>query len=191
MVDQIITTDESFWAKWIAAAGSDPAAWLQSAGRLKRAADILAPVYQAEMQLAFQMYGITGEPDVPEAQLELAPVYLMLAGYALENLAKGLIAARERVLPPAQHLSEGLMKRAGVDLESGEPALVSRLGLYLTALGRYPVPRINDASKLIHTGPMTNPMRYSTNDPNEINPLYDRMWEALDQRIAAASNSLQ
>ncbi len=187
MLQPDLTTDENFWAQWIAAAGSNPTAWLDSATRLKRAADLLPPIYQTEMHAMLQEYAVTGEFAAPEPRFELAPVYLMLSGYAVENLAKGLIAAKEGVIPPAQHLSEELMQRAGVELESGEPALVRRLSLFLTSFGRYPVPQMKDAGKLVHGSIVTAPMRYSTNDPNEINPLYERMREELERVIAAAT----
>jgi hypothetical protein len=152
---------------------------------VKRAADTLAPVYQGEMQETF----LHGEYlEGVELPASIAPVYLMLAGYAIENLAKGLIVSRNpSSAPPARHLDERLVAEAGVDLAGGEPDLVRRLRLFLDALGRYPVPLPGAASRLVHGSIITAPMRYSTNDVNLANPLYDRMETALETAASRAA----
>lgn len=175
--------DPAFWLAWVEAGARDPCAWLESADALKRAADLLASTYQAEMQQAF----LHGPPDPARARSRLGPVYLMLAGFAVENLAKGIIVTRTPTEPPpSTHLDALLVSRAGITLVDGEPELVRRLGLFLTALGRYPVPLPKDAPKLVFETILAAPTRVSTNDPLLVDALYKRMRETLVAGIGGA-----
>lgn len=184
MLDPQLSQDEQFWAQWIDATARRPSAWLDTARMLKRAADTLAPIYQGEMHDTF-LHGQYVELESPPG---LAPVYLMLAGYAIENLAKGLIAARHpNTAPPSRHLDERLVSQAGVGLVDEEPDLVRRLRLFLDSFGRYPVPLPNTAQKLVHGSIVTAPMRYSTNDANLVEALYARMYDTLEQAVARST----
>ncbi len=85
-------------------------------------------------------------------------VFMMLAGYALEVLAKGIIVAehpdqvRDReswARLTSGHDLEALLKRAGIGLEPPEQQFVRRASTAVTWFGRYPVPkRVNDMRNL-------------------------------------------
>ena len=65
-----------------------------------------------------------------------------MAGYAIENLAKGLIVAhdqRDQTIKQItrEHVSPDLLQRAGVSFADGESDLVERLAVRVTWAGRY------------------------------------------------------
>jgi len=91
--------------------------------------------------------------EVPPAPVW--PMYMMLAGLALENLLKGIQIARDpRLVLPSpskrtallastltRHLDLNLVRDAGVRLSPEEADLVERLSVFVVWGGRYPVPK--------------------------------------------------
>src|SRR6266540_1082577 len=99
------TREEQFWINSAMGAARNPDAWMFTADRLKRAADQLLTVVDAdrERMLAdskslFERLEVNSSEPPP---LPVSPVYMMLAGLALENLLKGLrIAIDPKLIQP-------------------------------------------------------------------------------------------
>jgi hypothetical protein len=131
--------DRDWWTQVTRGAAADPTAWRASARRLHESAELLWRRFAARSGAKWQ----DDWGDLPGA--------LMLAGFALENLAKGLIIAREPERVRRDHLqkwSKGaghelgdLLRGAGVDVAAGGEALtIERLEYHARWAGRYPVP---------------------------------------------------
>ena len=125
---------------------------------------------------------------------------MMLLALSLENLAKGLMVARNPQLPPfgatpgptlenvyKSHLSVNLLTKkfgsgtdigAGVSLTPDERGQVERLRRFLLWGGRYPVP--TSAMQMHHVLPDGPPLLVSTDDLAVIDSLLDRVRAELD-----------
>ena len=97
------------------------------------------------------------------ASLLLFPVRMMLLGLALENLAKGLIVAKNpaavktqmtkdgpKLVYPwgARHLSVELLEEHVLDLRATEKEVVNILGEFVPWAGRFPAPRAAPKAEL-------------------------------------------
>jgi hypothetical protein len=163
----------------------NPQAWLDSAARLKRAADIIGNQFQSEAHS--HMRSRLAAPSPPEADgngFDLTPAYLMLAGYAVENAAKAAIVAADNTEQSLKwvsrnHLSVKMLRRAGLALVDGEPDLVERLSHRVMWAGRYPAPNLRDglrfATSVEERGLWGDPTRASTNDVRLVDELFARM----------------
>lgn len=126
--------------------GTDPAAWLEQALGMKIAAD---PVLESLTDL---FGSFRNQPDVRLKKIAYVRAYMLLMGYAFENLIKA-IAAKRGLLDMNPNLSfdksfkrekggHGLTASTGsLDLEmsASEEAYLRRLEEYLHWAGRYPV----------------------------------------------------
>lgn len=131
--------EAEWWTLVTKGAAQDPTTWLASAQRLDRSAELL-----------WQRFTSRRGPKWQEDWGDL-PAALMLAGFALENLAKGLIIAKEpdrvgetelaRWSARSGHEITDLLGRAGVQLrDEAERLTVHRLEYFARWAGRYPVP---------------------------------------------------
>lgn len=126
--------------------GTDPAAWLEQALGMKIAAD---PVLESLMAL-FCNSG--NKIDVRLKKIAYVRAYMLLMGYAFENIIKA-IAAKRGLLAMNPNLGfdksfkqekggHGLSAAAGsldLDMSASEQAYLRRLEEYLHWAGRYPV----------------------------------------------------
>jgi hypothetical protein len=148
------TREEQFWIDSGAKTVRNLAAWLGSARQLKRGADLLRAQWKSDL---IELYRRIPSGSFPES---VGGPMMLLAGYALENLVKGLLIARnpnavaalaekpEQLVygASARHLSLQLCREADVVLAPHQEDAVRRLEIFLLWAGRYPVPR--DARKL-------------------------------------------
>jgi hypothetical protein len=146
--------ETEFWVQSGAKTARNIVAWLASARRLKRAADVLRAQWKTDL---LEFYRHTPSGKFPES---VGGSMMLLAAFAVENLVKGLLIARdpnavaaltdnpERLVhgASARHLSVHLCAETGVSLSEQEEDAVRRLEIHLLWAGRYPVPK--DARKL-------------------------------------------
>jgi hypothetical protein len=139
-VSYLVRTREgdALFGPWL----SDPKTWATSAMMLRVAVHGLAGLWRQDTdrikageQLEECPYALVGTP------------VMMLAGMALETLAKGAIAGQcgaewKGVLPRElrTHNVAELLERAGIVLSADERELVERLEVLIEWFGRYPVP---------------------------------------------------
>jgi hypothetical protein len=154
----------------------DPKAWLMSAEHLKTAADALhrSSLWPAKREPYDQKYAV--------ADFHYGPVYMLLAGLAIETLIKGIIVAKHPDFVKQQKLSGeltnhnliDLYRTAGLMKSKDHDDLLLRLQNYVVIFGRYPVTKTKqDMQKMIDT-------RFAgQTDPNRI----DRLWNFLVKRI--------
>jgi len=168
-----------------------PEAWLDAADQLKRASDLLLVGFQNDVAAALGLQSLEDAPAIkevastsarpPRSEFALGSVYLLVAGYAIENLAKGLIVAhdqRDQTIKQItrEHVSPDLLQRAGVSFADGESDLVERLAVRVTWAGRYPVPTSAAALETARFGGLwENVLRVSTTDGRTLDDLYARM----------------
>lgn len=149
-------------------------AWRSRAYQLRIAAEVLFKPYSRQLD---------GNGRVlPDEQLRnpkylvVGPVILMLAGLALENLAKGLWVRKNKPLPPGRLPTEltkshrvtiDLLKAVGVQLTPEESTLVKMLQTSVTWAGRYPVPRRPEEMEL--------PRHFGQTEFRQFRQLFDRL----------------
>jgi hypothetical protein len=185
---------------WIALAQRDTDAWLYEADRLKRAADLVGSRFQAEANEWLKVALSEGnEQDGRDLAFQLGPTALMLIGYAIEVLAKGLIVASDQSDPTIArisrtHISAELLQEAGADLASGDAFLVDQTLFHAVRwFGRYPVPRPKDrqryADQVAAAGGsiFSHPGAISTDHYRRACDLFDRMREQLEHTADAGS----
>ncbi len=154
--------------------------WEAAAAQLERAADLLWD--QAELDAESAAHVAVGEP-VPQF---VAPVALLLAGFAVENLLKGYLITQKPALNAAGHFAHKthdlleLVEQVQVSITAGEHDLLERLEVFSTWAGRYPIPLAAD-DLLPRTSPGGGfaPLTYSTGSDRE-------MWRGLMAKLRAS-----
>ena len=154
----------------------DPKAWLMSAEHLKSAADALhkSSLWPSRREPYDQKSAV--------ADFHYGPVYMLLAGLAIETLIKGIIVARHPDFIEQQKLSgelthhdlTELYQTAGLMIIKAHDNLLLRLQNYVVIFGRYPVTKTRqDMQRLTDT-------RFAgQTDPKKI----DSLWDFLVKRI--------
>lgn len=124
--------------------------WLEAARKLKRAADLVrgADIFMDGRDILGAL-PFDHQRDARFARsMEMLPVYKFLVGLAIENLAKGIIMARDPKRAAGRKLREwgkgghdlpSLVDTAGVSVSDDERRLLSQLSRYVRGAGRYPV----------------------------------------------------
>lgn len=156
--------------------------WGQSATALRDAAKALFGHYYGLQRLM-----IDPKNDPPDSQTKaVGRVILMLAGLAIENLAKGLWILENGGTLISGQLPEELMthiktnrflKDAKVSLTDRERALVTKLKPFVVWEGKYPVP--TTVKKLTFNV-------FQTDDFDRFTKLFDRLKALLDERLKVA-----
>ncbi len=152
--------------------------WLESARRLKISADI---IFSKLRQLELSKPSKQAERRKQEAFIES---YMMLAGFALENLMKGIyfaenpgkITIEEIILKGWSHSGHGL-----VDLNIDFPVkfnqhqreLLKRLEQFTIWAGRYPIPKTS--SKFVEFGETV----FNFDDAEIINDVFKQLENKL------------
>jgi hypothetical protein len=124
-----------------------PVTWRLMAESLLRAARALVPLIEADWRAA-------QDPDQQEFEHPVAEVYMLLAGLAIENLAKAMLVegsptpVTKRGVLVRRLLSHDLMRlldQTGLTFTAEEIDLAERLQVFVQWAGRYPVPvRVDD-----------------------------------------------
>jgi hypothetical protein len=183
--------DAAYWFDHARNAAQNPEGWRYAAEMLKVGADKLLDAHmeaRAKVQDAFLRSG--GEVSELLADMDggpfLTPIYLMLSGLAIENLAKGIAVARnpQHGEPNAKgevvawgHLSRDLLTGLRIKVDADDGALVDRLSLFVEWAGRYPVARSVARMSFQQQLHFTYPV-----DRDAIDALFQR----LDEELGAA-----
>ena len=154
--------------------------WRWMAEALKAAAVAVSEDWAGRMDKKFS----SGKPvELSDlADLYSKPhVAMLLAGLAMENLAKGLVIRREGLdkgnLPKGidKHQTLIYLDRGGFKLSAAERRLVKRLEEHVVWAGRYPVPKHRGVSMKQGTGG-------SLQELQDFVALYERLDHALVSR---------
>ena len=119
---------------------AEPLSWLLKAESLVAAFEVLIA---DDERLALE-----GQPE-----RRIQSVAYMLAGFAIENLLKGLLVARESPVEKdgkfkfATHDLRQLAQDAGYELDESENRLLERVQEFTVWTGRYPVPIESDSMR--------------------------------------------
>lgn len=197
--------DETHWSEVIAASAASPVQWLVSADQLRRSADVLREQWMRDLQdMQIGAAAALSGQSVWRMPAFVSPSMMMLLGLSLENIAKGLMVARNPHLPPfgpapgarmerayKRHILLDLLTKrpgsgvdvgAGVTLSPAERTQVERLERFVVWGGRYPVPV--EAMQLHYVLPDGPPTRVSTDELVVIDPLIDRLRADLETEAA-------
>lgn len=159
--------------------GKNPGTWALSAERLKKAADGLR-------QSAWPPERGWHDTQAATADFIIGPVYMMLMGFAVENVLKAMIIAREPENVEDQKLSKlicqhdlcrlwdcvGLTRCAEYERE------LRCLETFAVSFGRYPVTKLKrDMDSMLSAG-----------FHGEVHfPVMDRLWGFLQRKFAELS----
>jgi hypothetical protein len=120
---------------------SEPIAWQMTADSLLRAAREICQLVVSDHSKSQASVGTPVQPS-------LVPVYMMLIGLAIENLAKAIYVAKALALgiekPNPErfvHQLLELFEEIHFDINETEVFLIERLEVFVTWAGRYPVPK--------------------------------------------------
>jgi hypothetical protein len=160
---------------------TDAQSWLAQARQLRIAADVIFREWQKVIRVA------PSGPGVQEHRLAYSQTFMLLTGFAFENLLKGILYGRN----PKQNLktgyggSHGIVKMANEVglLSSEELDLLERLERYLVWAGRYQLPT---TAKAFHDA--QGKISITTHDPKIIEPLFERLERTLDSEWRARGN---
>jgi hypothetical protein len=180
-VDEIEEAD--WWLIVTKGAAQDPTTWLAAAQRLHQSAELL-----------WQRFNVSRGPRWQDEWGDL-PAALMLAGFALENLAKGLIVAREPQVVGERELARwnlrsgheitGLFKRANLPLGEDERLTVQRLEYFARWAGRYPVPmKFEENTPIDSLGHGYRPLEISDEKRAAEWDLYRRIYARMEAAFA-------
>jgi hypothetical protein len=160
----------------------DAQSWLAQARRLRLSAEVIYPEWEkirSDCQSA---------PGVRERMLAYSQSFMLLTGFALENLLKGILYGRDSSNKlPTSHKGHGIVEMAkgattlaSTTLTSDELNLLERLEIYLVWAGRYQLPMKPE----VFYESQDN-VCITTKDPTVIEHLFDKLegillkeWEA-------------
>ncbi len=138
-----------------------PESWALKAEFFRRTVEILWSAFSQDHQKLMKRIeeAMPGPANIEAADLKnlciFPGIYMLIAGYAIENLLKGVIAkkylipSKERPYPdmpkelPPELKSHNLVKlceKAGLTYNSDEKEYLELLQKYVTWAGRYPIP---------------------------------------------------
>lgn len=175
--------------------GNDALSWLEQATFLKMSADVIWTSLEAALAHP------PVNPGVREQQLAFSQSFMMLTGFAFENLVKGIIVARNRNAVETNKVlgSEWKNDRGGhglstlapryVSLSSDELDLLQRLEEYIVWAGRYSIPNNSTTFIKAHEPESRQTIKPST-DRQLIDGLFTRLCQTLrEDRAATPSKS--
>ena len=196
--DSFSVEEDEFWMRSAEGAAKNPEAWGFTALRLKRAADALRDVVEDDFkQLERGTHGgfrawVEQPPRIP-----VSPVFMMVAGMAIECLVKGIWVASDPagfLQDPRQSKSKAILRkevaadhelevyfcRAGLasDLNEGVKHLLARLSVFVTWAGRYPISKSADHMRPTQPGADPPATMYAVDFA-----LFDSLFEGLYRKL--------
>lgn len=176
------------------AAAKNPGAWIGVADRLKRSAEVLMDAHHATWSRLLEAqggrpftaaYAASDQSDLISQTFWHNAASVMLSGFALENLLKGILVTRDPTrVGSAEKLFNWdhdlirLSADAKVALTPAQKRVMGRLTDYTTWAGRYPV-----ANKAAGMAPRQNaPTGGATWDGND-NAIVDDLYESLRKML--------
>jgi hypothetical protein len=175
---------------------SRPGAWLTQAGQLRAAGDAINEDQQRILNrmLSHRLGDTRAHELITSDRMWTIFSAVMLWGFALENLLKGLLVARRAGTVTVSGLKLDLIWKgknghnlvwlasgAGEDLTNDERELLNKLTLVTRWGGRYPLPF--DLGELRPTDEHDGPLHWSHRDSELLTDIYER----LSGRLATLS----
>jgi hypothetical protein len=177
--------------KYFQKIGQNPLSWLGTAKRMKLSADVL-------LEHAIRQSNVSPEnPNIVDRIAHLE-AYMVLTGFAFENLLKGIDVAKDPNVVDADKLNvpqwgagkgHGISTFAGrlANLSADEIDLFKRLEEYVIWVGRYPIPKSANTFSYAAGNTLTI---IKESDPDMINRLFRQFsdmlvneWEKHDEVV--------
>jgi hypothetical protein len=189
-----------------------PQAWQEQATQLKRIADITYSICKTAteeyMRISRQHFdngdfqeGVHPLPKEEAALLRLStlkPIYLMLIGLAIENLAKGVLISRSAAeyvgqeghlrKPIKTHKLVDLAQLCNLPLSSDQENMLKKLTSYIEWAGRYPVPETLSGMYQFGFGTGHLGGHYNSTDYDLAEVLFRQFWDLLENECKANSS---
>jgi hypothetical protein len=171
----IVRTADTLFRTMFERTAELPLTWRLMAESLLRAARALVPLIEADWRAS-------QDPDQEEFEHPVAEVYMLLAGLAIENLAKAMLVegsptpVTKKGVLVRRLLSHDLVKlfdQTGLTFTADEIDLAERLQVFVQWAGRYPLPvRVDDQlPRMQRTGGSAPPNYITSSDFDDINAL--------------------
>ena len=159
----------------------DAQSWLAQAKQLRLSADVIHREWEKIRNHPQSV------PGVRERMLAYSQSFMLLTGFAFENLLKGILHGQDpnRDLKKKNAGGHGIVKMAKevTTLTPDELNLLERLEIYLFWAGRYQLPMTSE--KLHET---QDNVAIATKDPLVIELLFDELERILQQEWKARGN---
>jgi hypothetical protein len=158
----------------------DAQAWLAQAKQLRLSAAVIYPEWEKIRSHA------QSAPGVRERMLAFSQSFMLLTGFAIENLLKGILYGRDSSSKLARSKGgHGIvqMAKGATTLSSDELNLLERLEIYLVWAGRYQLPMTSDA---FHES--QDNVSITTKDPIIIEQVFDKLERLLRKEWKARGN---
>jgi hypothetical protein len=177
---------EGFWKKQFIHVAKNPMAWVMVAEDLKEAANVLLVKVKDDWQ----------RPLNDEEMIHsISPIYLMLAGLAIENLVKAIYIHRQYDVINDEsgqlkkwggngHKIADMVRALQVSLNHKEWSLLERLQVHIEWAGRYPIPKnyVGLLPKKIDSGDILSLKIFSSREPEIIRQLFVKLERLLDDK---------
>ena len=155
----------------------DTQSWLAQAKQLRLSANVILPEWEKIRRHPQSL------PGIREKMLAYSESFMLLTGFAFENLLKGILYGRDldnKVVSSKGGHGIVQMARAATTLTPDELSLLERLETYLVWAGRYQLPRTSDAFYKSQGS-----VSITVNDPSVIDQLFEKLEQILQSEWRA------
>ncbi|MGH8494085.1 MAG: hypothetical protein ACRERR_13425 [Moraxellaceae bacterium] len=176
------------WERQFELQGENAWFWLRQARRLKLAANLISKefvnAWDESISNPEEFSKQEQESGILSVALDSFPVYVLLAGLAIENLAKGVLVAQDpKHFKKGARLTHDLLpyvEQSGISISPKQRDLLIEIEENVLWKGRYPVPKKPEDWQLRigYRGVRQIPGAISCNDLQEIEDIYKKL-EAL------------
>ncbi len=159
----------------------DAQSWLAQARRLRLSANVILPEWEEIRRHPQSM------PGIRDKMLAYSESFMLLTGFAFENLLKGILYGRDTNNKVARSKNgHGIvqMANAAATLIGDESNLLERLETYLVWAGRYQLPMTPDAFYKSQDS-----VSIVVEDPAVIDRLFEKLEQILQSEWRARENS--
>ena len=159
----------------------DTQSWLAQATQLRLSANVILPEWEKIQRHVQSM------PGIREKMLAYSESFMLLTGFAFENLLKGILYGRDpdnKVVSSKGGHGIVQMAKAATTLTSDELNLLERLETYLVWAGRYQLPRTSDVFYKSQGS-----VSITVKDPKVTDQLFEKLEQILQSEWGARENS--
>jgi hypothetical protein len=159
----------------------DTQSWLAQAKQLRLSANVTLPEWEKTRRHPQSM------PGIREKMLAYSESFMLLTGFAFENLLKGILYgldSNNKVASSKEGHGIVQMAKAATTLTPDELSLLERLETYLVWAGRYQLPTTSDAFYKSQ-----GRVSITVTDPVVLDQLFEKLEQILQCEWRARENS--
>jgi hypothetical protein len=185
--------NKTFWSEQYDKTGQLPITWLINSLSLKRAANIIFNQCLEDFEAK-----ISSDPTDSKNEWPLTSIYMLLSGFALENLLKGIYIGRNPTFVMEGKLKKwssksghellDLAEKTKFELSEDETNLLERLTEFVVWAGKYPIPKQfeNNMPRQCQGGGYEPPtFLFLKKDPELFDSLFERLSNILQDEFSS------